>query len=94
MYEGFGLPPLEAMSSGCPVITSNNSSLPEVVGDAGIKVQYDNDEEHIAAYERYYYDSDFRQNNARKGLERARLFSWQKCADTIVDEIVKVVEKK
>ncbi|MFQ6726814.1 MAG: glycosyltransferase family 4 protein, partial [Alphaproteobacteria bacterium] len=46
-YEGFGMPPLEAMKCGCPVITSNNSSLPEVVGDAGIMIDWDSDEQHI-----------------------------------------------
>ena len=46
-YEGFGLPPLEAMACGCPVIASNNSSLPEVVGDAGIMIDWDSDEQHI-----------------------------------------------
>ena len=52
-YEGFGLPPLEAMSCGCPVIVSNNSSLPEVVGSAGIMIDFDSDEQHIQAYEKY-----------------------------------------
>ena len=51
-YEGFGLPPLEAMQCGCPVITSNSSSLPEVVGDAGIMIDWDSDEQHVAAYEK------------------------------------------
>lgn len=55
-YEGFGLPPLEAMACGCPVITSNNSSLPEVVGDAGVMIDWDSDEQHIKAYEKYYFD--------------------------------------
>ena len=55
-YEGFGLPPLEAMSCGTPVITSNNSSLPEVVGQAAIMIDYDDDEAHIKAYESYYYN--------------------------------------
>lgn len=50
-YEGFGLPPLEAMACGCPVIASNNSSLPEVVGDAGILIDCTSLEEHIEAFE-------------------------------------------
>jgi glycosyltransferase involved in cell wall biosynthesis len=88
MYEGFGLPPLEAMSCGCPVITSNNSSLPEVVGNAGIMIDWDNDEQHIEAYEKYYFNPTLRKENSQKGLERAKQFSWEKCANEMVDTIV------
>lgn len=84
-YEGFGLPPLEAMQCGCPVITSNNSSLPEVVGDAGIMIDWDNDDQHITAYEKYYFNQSLREENSRKGLERAKLFSWKKTADLMVE---------
>ena len=90
-YEGFGLPPLEAMSCGCPVITSNNSSLPEVVGDAGIMIDFDSDEQHIKAYESYYYDSALRDEYSQKGLARAGTFSWAKCADIMIREIEKVI---
>ena len=88
-YEGFGLPPLEAMSCGCPVITSNNSSLPEVVGDCGIMIDYDSDEQHINAYETYYYNYNMRKENAEKGLKRAKEFSWKKCADLMIEEMAK-----
>lgn len=83
-YEGFGLPPLEAMQCGCPVIVSNNSSLPEVVGDAGIMIDWDSDEQHIAAYEKYYFDENFRNVKMIEGLERAKQFSWKKTVDTIL----------
>jgi len=73
-YEGFGLPPLEAMACGCPVIVSNNSSLPEVVEDAGIMIDWDNDEQHIAAYEQYYFDLELKKNVA-KGFKQAKKFS-------------------
>ena len=86
-YEGFGLPPLEAMSCGTPVITSNNSSLPEVVGQAAIMIDYDDDEAHIKAYESYYYNENLRKENSKKGLERAKLFSWEKCADIMITEM-------
>lgn len=89
-YEGFGLPPLEAMQCGCPVVTSNNSSLPEVVGDAGIMIDWDSDEQHIKAYEQYYFNEELRKENSRKGLERAKRFSWEKT----VDEMVKVMKKE
>ena len=86
-YEGFGLPPLEAMKCGCPVITSNNSSLPEVVGDAGIMIDWDSDEQHIAAYEKYYMDKKYRDEMAKKGLEHAKIFSWEKTVDIIIKTI-------
>lgn len=84
-YEGFGLPPLEAMQCGCPVITSNNSSLPEVVGDAGIMIDWDSDEQHIGAYEKYYFNEKLRKENSQKGLDRAKLFSWKKTVDKMVE---------
>ena len=87
-YEGFGLPPLEAMACGCPVIVSNNSSLPEVVGDAGITIDYDSDKQHIEAYERYYFNEEYRKEMAQRGLERSKLFSWDKC----VNEMLRVME--
>ena len=87
-YEGFGLPPLEAMQCVCPVITSNNSSLPEVVGDAGIMIDWDSDEQHIEAFEKYYFDEKMRKENGRKGLERAKMFSWKKTADAIVQSML------
>ena len=87
-YEGFGLPPLEAMACGCPVIASNNSSLPEVVGDAGILIDYDSDEQHIEAYEKYYFNEEYRKEMVKKCLERSKLFSWDKC----VNEMLKVMK--
>ena len=87
-YEGFGLPPLEAMACGCPVIVSNNSSLPEVVGDAGILIDYDSDEQHIEAYEKYYFNEEYRKEMVKKCLERSKLFSWDKC----VNEMLKVMK--
>ncbi len=92
-YEGFGLPPLEAMSCGTPVITSNNSSLPEVVGDAGIMIDYDDDAAHIKAYEDYYFNEELRKENSKKGLEQAKKFSWEKCADIMVEEFKKRIKK-
>lgn len=76
-YEGFGLPVIEAMSCGCPVITSNNSSLPEIIDDSGITIEWNNDEQHIKAYEKYYYDKEFSKSIIKKGLERSKLFTWE-----------------
>ena len=77
------------MSCGCPVITSNNSSLPEVVGDAGITIEWDSDEQHIKAYEDYYFNEKLRSEMAHKGLERAQKFSWKKTAELIIEEFLK-----
>ncbi len=84
-YEGFGLPPLEAMSCGCPVIVSNATSLPEVVGDAGIQINYDSDEEHIEAYEKFYFNPVLRAEYSKKGLLRASQFSYKKTADELLE---------
>ena len=86
-YEGFGLPPLEAMKCGTAVITSNNSSLPEVVGDAAIKIDFDSDEQHIAAYEKYYMDEKYRKSMVQKGLKRVQDFSWKKTVNIIINTI-------
>lgn len=80
LYEGFGLPPLEAMGCGCPVITSNVSSLPEVVGDAACKVNPLNEEEISAAMVRILEDSEEKSRLRTLGLNRAKLFHWDRCA--------------
>ena len=87
-YEGFGLPPLEAMKCGCPVITSNNSSLPEVVENAGQMIDWDSDEQHIAAYEKYYFDEKYREVAIKTGLDRSKHFFWKKTVDTIIEKIL------
>ncbi|KAB8139840.1 glycosyltransferase family 4 protein [Chloroflexia bacterium SDU3-3] len=80
LYEGFGLPPLEAMACGTPVITSSASSLPEVVGDAAL-VGDPYDLAWLAdAMVRAYRDSGLRRMLRSRGLERAKLFSWEKTA--------------
>ena len=86
-YEGFGLPPLEAMKCGCPVISSNNSSLPEVIGDAGIMIDWDSDEQHVEAYTKYYFNEQLRKENRRKGLMRAEMFSWEKTVNQMVEKM-------
>lgn len=75
-FEGFGLPVLEAMQSGTPVITSNVSSLPEVCGDAGILVPPDDTTAISRAMEQLYLDKELAQKMRREGLDRSHLFSW------------------
>lgn len=80
IYEGFGLPVLEAMACGTPVITSNVSSLPEVAGDAALLISPNDVEELTEAINRLLSDSELRKEFAKRGLERAKLFSWEKTA--------------
>lgn len=80
-YEGFGLPPLEAMTCGCPVVTSNTSSLPEVVGDAGIMIDPNDIDGLAKAIYRVITDKDLRESMVKKGLKRAKKFNWEKTAE-------------
>jgi glycosyltransferase involved in cell wall biosynthesis len=80
LYEGFGLPPLEAMACGKAVISSGSSSLPEVVGEAGILVDPCSVKEMEEAVMRLWKDENLRKELGLKGLERAKLFSWEKMA--------------
>ncbi len=81
LYEGFGFPPLEAMACGCPAVTSNTSSLSEVVGDAGIMVDpYDTDSL-AQAMRQVLTNNELRADMVRKGLEQAKKFSWEKAAE-------------
>ena len=80
-HEGFGLPPLEAMQCGVPVITSNTSSLPEVVGDAAIMIDPNKKEQITNAMFALYNDRKLHEELSAKGIERSKLFSWKKCAN-------------
>lgn len=86
-YEGFGMPVLEAMQCGCPVITSNTSSLPEVIGEAGIQIDPNSDEDLITALEKMYFDENFRNECRVNSLEKAKEFSWKKSTDIIIETI-------
>jgi alpha-1,3-rhamnosyl/mannosyltransferase len=79
LYEGFGLPPLEAMACGAPVIVSGTSALPEVVGAGGLQLDPSNGPAWTAALERMAEDTAWRETWVRRGLTRAAEFSWQRC---------------
>ena len=86
-YEGFGLPPLEAMAVGTPVITSNVTALPEVVGDAAILVSPDSKEELVSAMLRVVTDAELRTRLSAAGLEKAGEFSWDMSAIAVMSAL-------
>ncbi len=79
-YEGFGLPVLEAMALGTPVITSNVSSMPEVAGKAALLVDPEKEQDIARALQRLLEDKKLQDSLKQKGLEQAKKFSWEKCA--------------
>jgi glycosyltransferase involved in cell wall biosynthesis len=85
LYEGFGLPPLEAMACGTPVVCSNNSSLPEVVGDAALTVDPYDVDALADAMRRVLANADLAEDLRRRGLERAAAFAWERTARETVE---------
>ena len=94
LYEGFGLPPLEAMACGCPVVTANTSSLPEVVGEAGIMVNPYDTRSLVQAMRRVLTDDKLRDNMVRKGLEQSKKFSWEKTAELTLQVYNKIAPRE
>lgn len=80
LSEGFGLPPLEAMACGTPVIAARNSSIPEVLGDAALLVDAHDADALAHTMNRLLFDEGLRAQLAERGLKRAARFSWQRCA--------------
>jgi len=94
LYEGFGLPILEAMQCAIPVVSSNATSLPEVVGDAGILFDPKDQDQLCQAMLNILNHETLRKELIEKGLERSKLFSWEKCANETVEIYEKIIDSK
>jgi glycosyltransferase involved in cell wall biosynthesis len=94
LYEGFGLPPLEAMAAGCPVAVSDSSSIPEVVGDAGLYFDPEQPEEIASTVFRILDSPELRRRLVESGLQRAQEFAWQKSAEGVLAVYAEAREEK
>jgi len=88
LYEGFGLPVLEAMACGCPVITANVSSLPEIAGNAALLVDPNDVDKISQAMERLLHDDALYDELKAKGIARAEGFSWEQAAEELLDLLI------
>lgn len=84
LYEGFGFPPLEAMACNCPVVTSNTTSLPEVVGNAALLIDPQDVYALATGIEQVLFDADLAQELRSRGQVRVQQFSWRRCAEETV----------
>jgi len=91
LYEGFGIPPLEAMAHQCPVISSNTSSMPEVIGDAAEFFDPSDTQDIARAIHAVVYSDQRREQLIQKGLNRLEMFSWKTCAEQTLDIYRKVM---
>ena len=94
LYEGFGFPVLEAMACGTPVVTSNNSSLPEIAGGAALLVDPLKPGEIAGALHRLLTDETLRDDLLSRGLRHARQFTWSRAAENTLDVFLEVAARK
>lgn len=93
-FEGFGLPPLEAMTAGCPVITTRHTSLPEVCGDAVLYIDPDNPQEFGRALQEIENNEGLRQDLRARGLRQARMFTWEEGAEIFLSALQDTVRQR
>lgn len=93
-YEGFGLPPLEAMSQGCPVVSSNTSSMPEVIGEAGYFFNPSDIADMTQAIEKVVYSEVIKKELILKGHERVKEFTWERCVKRTLATYQSVLHEK
>jgi glycosyltransferase involved in cell wall biosynthesis len=91
-HEGFGMPAVEAMACGTPVVVTNRGSVPEVVGNAGIFIEPDSVESIVSGIEKLLNDSTLRDELRQKGLERANEFTWQRTAEIALQTYQKLLD--
>ncbi|VVB69052.1 D-inositol-3-phosphate glycosyltransferase [uncultured archaeon] len=90
--EGFGFPPLQAMASGCPVIASNATSIPEVVGDAGILIDPSDTDDFAHWMHEVHVNEELKSRLIRDGIKRSRAFDWEKCAQETLEVYREVMQ--
>ncbi|MEN3013947.1 MAG: glycosyltransferase family 1 protein [Endomicrobiia bacterium] len=93
LHEGFGLPPLEAMACGCPVVVSNKGSLPEICGDAAVYVNPYNPEDIAEGILKVLTDENLRQQLIKKGFEQVKKFSWEKSVKSFLDVLLQIKDE-
>lgn len=94
LYEGFGLPPLEAMAKGCPVVSADSSSLPEILGGAALYFKTPNEVDMLAKIRRLLEDDNTRNELIAKGIEQAKKYSWWQCASQTLQIYREVLNHK
>ena len=94
LYEGFGLPPLEAMAKGCPVLSSDRACLPEVLGTAAIYFNPQDKSDFLAKINLVINDNELREQMKEKGIEQSKLYSWWECANKTFNIYKEVLFKK
>jgi glycosyltransferase involved in cell wall biosynthesis len=92
--EGFGLPPLEALACGAPVVAGDNSSMPEVLGGAALLVEAEDEDAIFRAARKLLVEPDLAQQNRERGLVRARELTWQACAKSVWDVYARTLPVK
>jgi glycosyltransferase involved in cell wall biosynthesis len=94
LSEGFGLPGLEAMAAGCPVLSSTSGALPEIYADAAIYFDPKNEAELIEKIREIKENREYRKKMIELGKDRAKMFSWDKCAEETLDVYKEILSKK